>query len=165
MKTVVDVGCASHGWQGGPTGTDSLPALAREYRPDYLYGFDPLCHEASYMLEGARCQVYEAAAWVEWGSVSYRRNGIGSRVEAGLESYVPAVDFAAWLETLAPLTYDEGLVVKLDIEGGEYALLPHLIEQGADERITELLIEWHPQYGANELILAGLRCPVRTWWM
>ena len=38
---------------------------------------------------------------------------------------------------------DDYIILKLDIEGGEYDVLPHLIRGGSMSYINELLIEWH----------------------
>jgi hypothetical protein len=54
---------------------------------------------------------------------------------------VPSIDLAAWLRTRFCAT--DLLVVKLDIEGGEWELLAHLLEGGAAHLIDFLAVEWH----------------------
>lgn len=54
---------------------------------------------------------------------------------------VEAIDTALFLtEHVRPRDY---VILKLDIEGAEYHVVPHLIETGAITLINELYIEWH----------------------
>ena len=58
------------------------------------------------------------------------------------------------------------MILKLDIEGGEYELLEHLIETGADGCVELALVEWHdlPAREADrDSLIARLRCPVEPW--
>ena len=55
----------------------------------------------------------------------------------------PAIDIADWLRrTVRP---DDFVVVKMDIEGAEYAIVPHLIAEGVGPLIDELFIEVHTE--------------------
>lgn len=56
-----------------------------------------------------------------------------------LSTPVPAIDFSQFLDLLA---FDK-CVVKMDIEGAEYAVLDHLIDTGSILKISDLYIEWH----------------------
>jgi hypothetical protein len=153
MTIVVDLGC--YHWDEAY----SLEALAVEYQPEMIYGFDPspLLNTSVAELGGASIQLARAAAWLYNGEVSYLDKRMGSRAGAG-DGLVPCLDFAAWLYDLG-----EPVVVKMDIEGGEYELLPRLVETGADYFIEELLLEWHR--GADLDLQARLACPVWDWWM
>ncbi|KAK2001932.1 FkbM family methyltransferase [Colletotrichum falcatum] len=75
-----------------------------------------------------------------WGSSTYANHGdvAGSR---GAGTAMPAVDVARWLLTNA-LPRDL-VVVKMDVEGAEYDLLPHFVEMGAWAVVDHLLVEWH----------------------
>jgi hypothetical protein len=55
--------------------------------------------------------------------------------------WVPAVDLAAWLR--ARYTPADFVVLKMDIEGGEWEVLAHLIETGATALVDELMLECH----------------------
>lgn len=60
---------------------------------------------------------------------------------AGSRFFAPAVGLA---ELIANATAGASAsLLKLDIEGGEYAVLPRLVTSGALCRLTHLLIEWH----------------------
>lgn len=54
---------------------------------------------------------------------------------------VPTFDLNEFI--LTNFTLKDYVVLKLDIEGAEYNVIPHLIDGGAIEFITELFIEWH----------------------
>ena len=63
---------------------------------------------------------------------------------------VPAIDFSRWLkETVARHTEPTGskpfVVVKMDIEGAEYAVLEKLLDDGTITLVSELMVEFHTQ--------------------
>jgi len=157
VDTVVDLGCADHG------GAYSLPALVEHYEPARLFGFDPwpLLDERVTMVAGVPCILRRTAAWVYDGEVQYLMAATSSSVGAGPWT-VPCFDFSEWLLEIGP----DAVAVKMDIEGAEYELLAHLIRNGTDSLISELLIEWHGgRAEEREALLAELDCPVREWWI
>lgn len=54
---------------------------------------------------------------------------------------VQAIDFSEWLRKNIP----EGsfVVLKMDIEGAEYSVIPKMIEDGTIKLINRLYIDWH----------------------
>ena len=74
-------------------------------------------------------------------------------------------DFSKWLSRLHTLK----VIVKMDIEGAELPILEKVIEDGTDDRISLLLLEWHDwmfdeSYGGRRTeVEASLRCPVEVW--
>jgi hypothetical protein len=157
VTTVVDLGCADHG------SSFSLGALLEEFAPSRIFGFDPWpdLNESIVSLDGVPTTLRRSAAWLFDGEVSYRPDGTGSRIGEG-DSTVACFDFSAWLRR----TVNGGrTVVKMDVEGSEYALLDRMISDGTDLLVSELLVEWHGDESARRPILARLRCPVRAWLM
>jgi FkbM family methyltransferase len=66
---------------------------------------------------------------------------------------VDAIDFSLWVsENFSP---DDLIILKMDIEGSEYKVLPKMINDGSIKYINDLIIEWHdwelPEY--SELTL------------
>ena len=61
---------------------------------------------------------------------------------------VKAIDFSKWV--LENFTEEDFIILKMDIEGSEYKVLPKMIEDGSIKFINKLIIEWHnwqfPQY-------------------
>jgi len=118
-------------------------------------------------------RVHEAAVWIEDGAVKFRQqnhrvaqnrspsdgrsdvDGWGSCLQdldsaaSGLEPAVEVecVDFA---RILGAYSADDYIVVKLDAEGAEFALLRHLIEREVINRIKVLLVEWHARLLPDE---------------
>lgn len=129
---VVDVGCANHG-------IDSIAPLLERFQPSVLYGFDPNVEDAVYEQDGARVELSHLAAWVHDGTVAFRPDRSASQVDQD-GNEVHCFNFAAWLEAL--LEKDE-VVVKLDCEGSEFALIAAMRHWRQLDRLKMLLVEWH----------------------
>jgi|GEM_PF-4111572 len=100
--------------------------------------------------------VIPKAAWIEntdlqfYVDESTKTRGIGSTALkgklTGAVNYkkpvkVKAIDFAEWLKNIQA-EYDY-IVVKMNIEGSEYVLMPQFIERNLLDKIDELYIEVH----------------------
>lgn len=156
MSVVVDLGCADRG------DALSIVALADEYKPARIYGFDPapFMAEETTEVKGVPVELSRAAAWLYDGEVGYSEAGSSSSTGNGGPP-VPCFDFPAWLAAL--LERENKVVVKMDIEGAEEQLVPALISNGTATKLQELLLEWHDP--KTEAVMAEIPCPVRRWWM
>lgn len=169
---VVDLGCCPH------QGDHSVEPLLRRYDPTALYAFDPglapLITPPDVLKDG-RITYDPRAAWtydgeidLAWGARTrlydtiipdYSVHGQWQRVQK-----VPCFDFAAWLTA-----HPEPAVVKMNIEGAEYQLLEHVLDQQADRHVTEWVIQWHddhmpPEYAARRAAIeARVKVPVLPW--
>lgn len=130
---VVDVGSATHG------GDTSIPHLVREFKPDFLYGFDPAEPDDSYSLDGTLVTLRQAAAWTYDGTIGFQVAGLGGHVQERHKITFPCVDLAAFILSLP----EDDIVLKMDAEGAEYVVLPHLVANDADLRLKIALLEWH----------------------
>ncbi len=54
---------------------------------------------------------------------------------------VEAIDFSKWV--LSNFEKEDYIILKMDIEGSEYKVLPKMIDDGSIEYINTLIIEWH----------------------
>jgi FkbM family methyltransferase len=171
---VVDLGCFPH------RDEISIEPLLERFRPEVLYGFDPwpALVEGETRVGDTRVVLRRAAAWIEEGEVEFARvgglrgwdstvmrakNEKGEWSGAGKIIRVPCFDFSAWLRELA-----KPAVVKLDVEGAEFPILEKLVEDGTDELVATLLVEWHddkmPDHAERRAALVeALRCPVVPW--
>ena len=171
---VVDLGCFPH------RDEISIEPLVRRYRPDVLYGFDPwpALVEGETEFEGTRVILSRKAAWIADGEIEFARvrrfrawdstvmrekNSRGEWSGSGEIVHVPCFDFSSWLRTLP-----EPPIVKFDVEGAEFPILERMVETGADEFVSEVLVEWHDDKMADfpdrkTILLAQLRCPVASW--
>jgi len=172
---VVDLGCfdreAHHDGH-------SLEALAHEYQPELMYGFDPSPQLDTSRTEvnGVPVKLERKAAWLYDGEIQFCDVYIPGRVGTiGVgpirDTYtpgrigmigegpdtVPCFDWSVWLLEHGPC------VVKMDVEGAEYGLLAKMIQDGTDNLVEELVIEWHD--GVDEALTSRLMCSWREWWM
>lgn len=147
---VVDLGCHTHGDQ------DSIRKLIRRYKPRILFGFDPHPEtvEGIERVDGSVVVIARIAAWTVDGISHLHVDGTATVLVGDGGSLTETFDLAAWLFTLprVPIT------LKLDVEGAEYELLPHLRHRQADELLERVLVEWH---GAPADF--DLSCPVEEW--
>lgn len=162
---VVDLGCLSWPQQGGFE--DSIITLIRRFHPKILYGFDPHPALSDGMgdFEGTLVITSRRAAWTDEEDVGLDMQGNCTHVDASQKESVQAFDLAAWVRTLP----EARIVLKVDVEGAEYVLLPHLVRHGLMDRFTHVLVEWHDGQYANgyesdrESILAQIPVPVEEW--
>lgn len=136
-RIVIDAGAAKWG------DDESIPALIAEFDPDMLLAFDPGSgiHDARRSIPGGKLIAFrQQAVWTHNGHVNFVEANLGGHVADGGQP-VSCVDLADVIEDLSPDYAD--IIVKLDIEGGEYEILPHLRARDADLKISLLLVEWH----------------------
>jgi FkbM family methyltransferase len=147
VTIVVDIGASTR------AGEQSLVPLIKRFDPDYLFAFDPLWPELPFKGEqefssriGKLTMTQSRkAAWTYDGYIGFRKegdDGIRSHVDPQSVAQVPCFDLANFL-----LGLPSGVILKMDCEGAEYTLIPHLIETGAIEKVELLLIEWHKPEG------------------
>lgn len=138
MRIAIDIGCAHWG--------DDEPSVARlleQYEPDFLFGFDPQVGEYYSTPDDPCPRIFSTtAAWTYEGFMTFGGEGPTAGVRPDgcprAES-ARCFDFAAFLTAL-PATAE--VIVKMDIEGGEYRLLEHLHDRGVLLR-AKYLVEWH----------------------
>lgn len=170
---VVDLGCCSY--QRGNQLEDSIQALIKRFSPTVLFGFDPHPGLPDHVghVYGTTIVTARRAAWTHNGKLDLELQGNCTHVrdtwsthgEGPQDIAADAFDLAAWVKQLP----DVNIVLKVDVEGAEYVLLPHLIEQDLIGRFSRILVEWHTGPTANgyesdrESILAEIQCPVEEW--
>lgn len=142
MTIVVDIGSSER------AGEDSAEALIRRFQPTLYYGFDPDPDglNGTAKIDGVREITFSrSAAWTHNGWIGFKESGVDgirSFTGEGIGMAVDCFDLAEFLFDLP-----EKVVLKLDCEGCEYELIPHLIETGAIGKVELLLVEWHKDGG------------------
>lgn len=153
----VDVGCAIH------PGEDSIARLIERFQPERLYGFDPLTDGQPARIGMTKITLMPVAAWTSTGTIGFRRDGSRSHIGTDSGDHVACVDLAAFIRGLEAAE----IILKLDAEGAEYTLLPHLHDQGVDRLLRLVWVEWHPQRDPDgtieQRIRAELACPIEDW--
>ncbi|KAJ3082559.1 hypothetical protein HK102_001603, partial [Quaeritorhiza haematococci] len=79
----------------------------------------------------------------EWASTS--PNPTRGTQQSGVIT-LPSVDIASWL--LRNFAREDFVIVKMDLEGAEFEVLPHIFRSKAFRVVDVLLVEWHPQHSA-----------------
>lgn len=54
---------------------------------------------------------------------------------------VNGIDFGKWIKE--NFSKDDYIICKMDIEGAEYDVVPHMIDDGSIEYMDEMIIEFH----------------------
>ncbi len=100
--------------------------------------------QLSVQFEGnSRVRVVEAALWEEEATLILQGDGLAASVSPYLASPedarpVRAVDVATVLEDLGKVS-----LVKLNVEGAEYAILNRMVSSGAVNSVDQILIQFH----------------------
>lgn len=126
---------------------------------DEIHLFEPQpCHKEALTLlerEDSRITYHPVAAYIEDTKLDFfvrgvSHNGfIGSTFDKGKYTLglnqiltVQAIDFVKWLsDNTSP---DDLVYLDMDIECGEYSILPKLIESAVAKNINTISVEWHP---------------------
>ena len=145
---------------GGHRGTAVVHFL-KEY-PDYeFYCFEPNLEmfaelTRSVATHGKTVFCFPGAVWTHDGFLDFflgheqGSTALPGKVEVipGLQQVdygaavrVPCIDLSAWI--LRNIRPGDELVVKMDIEGGEYQVVPKLISDGSLHLIKRFYCEWH----------------------
>jgi hypothetical protein len=137
---VVDVGAMPHAPE------ESTYKLIELFDPLLLFAFDGFKGFPEGIEAFSQTMIVRRrrAAWVHDAWMPYHQEGMISGV-VPVTSEEPercqTFDLASFL-----LALPGKVVLKMDCEGAEYRILPHLRDTGADRKLEKLLIEWHPPH-------------------
>ena len=120
----------------------------KEYSKDFIfYGFD-----ASFQDINNKSVIFSNnAVWIYDGTIDFyksgrqmgRCNGIFSNQRAKKEKIVtvPCIDFGKWIKN--NFNIDDFIVLKMDIEGGEFDVLQSMINDGSINFVNIAYVEFH----------------------
>ena len=120
------------------------------YGNDYqIYSFEPDPSFNEFCSE-----LINKALWNSDGSINfykYRLSGASSLLKKRAEliikekptsvDLVPTIDIHKWI--VSNFSKNDYIILKLDVEGSEYSILPHMLKNNTFEYIDKLFIEWH----------------------
>jgi FkbM family methyltransferase len=134
-------GCEVHFYEPNEDLIELLEGIATENT-----NYDITIHHAALWKEDGQLNLLKSVA--RWGSLASTvvesMNEIwGLKLDRDNPQGVKAISLSNLLNTYSD---DDYIVVKLDIEGSEYAVVGNLIETGALDKIDELFIEWHDHF-------------------
>lgn len=148
MKVFLDCG----GWNGY-----SVRVFRQLYDPHseyFIFSFEanPIHHK--HFLGIDKHVFYGDAVWIEdvekeffidrtkkKASSSLIKEKITGNLDKENPIIVRCVDIDRWIKE--HIVKQDEVVLKLDIEGAEYSVLPHMIKNGSIDYIDRLFIEWH----------------------
>lgn len=168
----VDVGARSYGSSIGSWFRKQYPKQNHTFEV-FAIEADPAFHPEYATRKGVTLLPY--AAWVKNDTLSFEINGdpgkedeakangrgmgrirptAGKKMSGEVRS-VPAFDFAEWLkQTVSEQDY---VVMKMDVEGTEFDLIPRLFDTGAICLVDEVFLECH--YNRWQKCCPGERSP------
>lgn len=155
-----------------------LDRLGEDLRNWTVYGFEP---DARWAQDPRRQKIWHFTAptivvepfavWTEDGDMSffpckkrtssYLAEAKHKRIESGrkVSQTVKAIDLDRFIKNLKD---PERIVVKMDIEGGEFYVLPHMQEKGSALLVCEFHIEYHARL--NRPAWLPIMKSIKDWW-
>ena len=96
--------------------------------------------------------LHKEAAWIEDGEADFYLGNktesstlIKGKFKGGIDYEHPirvkTIDLGKWVKDT--FQKDDYIILKLDVEGAEDAILKHMVEDGSIDYINRLLVEWH----------------------
>lgn len=146
---VIDLGAYRGEWAGG--------MRAR-------YGCSVIAVEPTDAIDGYACEIIKQAAWTHDGKLPFGgAYYYSSTFEPGVTFY-DCFDINTLLDR-----FDDIALLKINIEGAEYALLQHIIDHNYHQRVRNLqvqfhIIEGHPWQAWYDGIVAGLQVTHEVEW-
>lgn len=140
---------------GGNDGC-SARKFRQEFDPDgeyYIVSFEANKKYKDYYNNLEEHELHNKAVWVYDGYIDFyldQKKGYGSslikekktgNLDRENPDRVECVRLSTFIEDKAK-DYDE-IVLKLDIEGAEYAVLKDMLEAGSINKVSKLMIDWH----------------------
>lgn len=136
---IIDAGACDWGEE------ESINRLRLTYRPAAILAFDPAPAASPFWSEsreGTLITFRRAALWTHSRGAFLRGAGTTAHVSDDPPgTRISTVDVAKEIE-LAHWHYSR-VILKLDIEGGEYPILDYLRGLGVLHTLDEVLVEWH----------------------
>jgi len=121
-----------------------------------LFECNPLLSDYKYSL--ANAFIIKKAAWIEDGEIPFYLSKTHPAMSQGSSCYekkltgnldkerpvnVQTIDFSQWLKDR--FDHRDYIVLKMNIEGAEYKILPKMFLDGTINLISEIYIQWHWQ--------------------
>ena len=137
----------------GANDGNSIRKFNSEYGYDYhIHSFEcnPKLYDTLSKLKSENVHVYNQAVWTYNGDINFYIGDIHSsslikkKITGNLDINnpvkVPCVDIAQFIRQFH---IDDYIILKLDIEGAEYAVIEHLYKTDTLKYINKLYGEWH----------------------
>ena len=130
---------------------DTIRLLKKKSGPfDAIYAFEPNPYHSALYDDCPDVLLSTSAMWTYNGKVKFNIyndphmacSGLYKRTNMEAEEIeVECLDFSEWLKN--NLDPDDYIVLKMDVEGAEFKILKHAINNGGIENVNELYVEHH----------------------
>ena len=145
----------------------------------FIYSFEANPEFSKYFKDIKNHTLIIKAVWIENGKKEFytsketlRAGGtlIKGKKSGQLDKSHPIVvetlDFSEWI--LKNLSKDDFIILKMDIEGAEYQVIPKMLDDGSFDYINELWIEWHwPKIRLpkikHDILFNRIKIPTKKW--
>lgn len=127
-----------------------------EYLPDFeIYAFEANPYSEVHKRFGKKIKVYNKAVWVEDCKLPFyiKKKGEGSQGGTALKEktsgdldkkhpiIVQAINFGKWIKDT--FSIEDNIIVKMDIEGAEYKVIPSMVKDDSIMYLKKLYLETH----------------------
>ena len=140
-----------------------------EIEPDFSSCFNNIenhvfINKAVWIEDGTK-KFYRSKEKLRAGSTLIKKKKSG-QVDKEHPIIVETIDFSKWV--FDNLSKNDYIILKLDIEGAEYEVIPKMIKDGSFDYINHLWIEWHwpkikhPQKLHDNLV-KQISIPTKKW--
>jgi len=159
---------------------------ARHFRKEYdkeseyfIYSFEADPYFSKYFGDLDKQVFINCAVWVEDGELSFYKSSAALRdggtlvkskrtgmLDKDHPAKVTAIDFSKWVKD--NLSKDDYIILKMDIEGAEYSVLPKMFTDGSFAYVDELWIEWHYKKinlpkSEHDVVASQIKIPTKPW--
>jgi len=124
--------------------------------PEYSEGFEYYAFDPAMNLEASKVKfphvnLYKKAVWISDGEIEFytsgrmggRANGLYHNKRASRENVlkIASIDFSSWIKN--NFSPDDYIIVKMDIEGAEFEVIPKMISDGTINYVDIIYLELH----------------------
>ncbi len=104
-----------------------------------------------------------STTWEKKAKDKSRVGSCGSNIKGEiLEHEVESIDLANFISKNILSQNPSRLILKVDIEGEEYRVIPHLLENEIFSHVSELYIEWHGEWNTTAISEKALESQIRV---
>tara|TARA_R110002126_G_scaffold4922_7_gene25511 strand:+ start:5034 stop:5744 length:711 start_codon:yes stop_codon:yes gene_type:complete len=102
---------------------------------------------------------YPKAVWIEDGVINFWKMGEESSTVAdyhkgSASSQAPCIDLSSWIKS--NFTDEDHIVLKMDVEGAEFSILPKMFKDGTMGMVNQFFAEFHYEKRKNTNIELSL---------
>ena len=146
---------------------------SKEYDSSYkIYSFEPVSYLSKYYRHWKDIIFSNKVVWIYDGEIDFYlaeksdgntlfKGKYTGNIDKNHPIKVKCLDFSQWV--LKTFDKDDYIILKMDIEGGEYQVLTKMILDGSIDYVNKLYIEWHsafdnfPDRGLYKTLLKELK--------